>query len=228
MTVNLKKMFTELLSEEDQDMDETDERRSSTADDSELLCGSCARLLDIPCWACITCCESHIPLPWWVQLMACSAPETYICNDCEEKELPIQKDGPGCADHSPSHPLIRLHNLEPARFEREKVDLTVARVNALETAVGQRFGTLESRITSLENRTAGLETRIADLGTNIEAHLTSKLESLLRRIALHLNVPDHDKLTQDNETVARGDGRPRTEVQVDSLLREVKEGFTNL
>lgn len=68
------------------------------------------------------------------------------------------ENSPGFPNHSPDHYLLRLHNLDPVRFDKERVDPTMARVNAMDTAINQRFGALESRITALE--------------TNIEALLT--------------------------------------------------------
>lgn len=108
--------------------------------------------------------------------------------------MPVLKDGPGCTIHRPDHHLLRLHNLEPARFEREKVDPTVARINALETAVNHKFEVLESMV----------ESRIAALETKVEARLAS-FESLLRRIALQLNVPDQSEPPRVNEVVANRD-----------------------
>jgi hypothetical protein len=55
------------------------------------------------------------------------------------------------------------------------VDPTVARINDLESAVEQKIAELDSKISSLEGK--------------VEKKL-EVFESLLKKIALHLNVPD--------------------------------------
>jgi hypothetical protein len=109
------------------------------------------------------------------------ARETYVCDDCEEKELPVLKDGPGSSVHRVDHSLLRIHNLEPVHFENEKLDATVTRIKALESDMNQRFADLESTI----------ETRISTLESKVDARLAS-FESLLRRIALKLDVCETD------------------------------------
>ncbi|KXN81067.1 hypothetical protein AN958_06140 [Leucoagaricus sp. SymC.cos] len=107
------------------------------------------------------------------------APETYICEECEGKELPILEDGPGSQTHRGDHHLLRIHHLALDRSEREKLDQTTVRINALETAVNERLEALGSAV----------ETRIATLESKVEARWTSS-NSILRRIALQLNVPE--------------------------------------
>lgn len=105
------------------------------------------------------------------------------------------KDGPGSSIHRPDHHLLRLHNLEPARFEPEKVDSSVARIEALETAVNQKFEALE---TTMESRFSALEIKV-------EERLAS-FESLLRRIALQLNILDpKDPVKSEDSTVTDSD-----------------------
>ncbi|KAF9445936.1 hypothetical protein P691DRAFT_777225 [Macrolepiota fuliginosa MF-IS2] len=154
---------------------------------SELLCGCCAKPVKIPFWVCLTC-----------------IPETYICSDCQKDEKFVMWNGPGSSDHRTFHHLLRIHNLKPARFEREKLDPTATRVSALESAVGEQFGALESRINT---RFAALETRMTGLETKIEEHLTSKLESMFKRIAQRLGIPEDVESTESDtaETRPRGD-----------------------
>ncbi|KAF9447894.1 hypothetical protein P691DRAFT_705890 [Macrolepiota fuliginosa MF-IS2] len=188
MTTRLKKTFAELLTrEEEGDTHGVGEHHTPTGGHSELLCGCCAKPVRIPCWICITC-----------------ARETYVCDDCEEKESPVLKEGPGCTIHRPDHHLLRLHNLELARFERERVDPTVARINALETTVNERFEALESTV----------ESRIATLESKVEARLAS-FESLLRRIALQLNVPDHGEPNKDDKVIDNDDGQEKEAIRAD-------------
>ncbi|KAF9441858.1 hypothetical protein P691DRAFT_682710, partial [Macrolepiota fuliginosa MF-IS2] len=188
MTTRLKKVFAESqsgLAQDTQGVNDHDTPRSSSF---ELLCVCCGKPVAIPFWVCLTC-----------------TPETYICYDCEQGKKPVKGEF-GSGDHSSSHHLLRLHNLEPARFEREKVDPIVARVGSLEAAVNGRFEALESRV---QARIAALETRIAGLETKIEARLTSKLEATIKKIALRLNILEHDEPTLENDDVKSDD--PPTE-----------------
>ncbi|KXN81069.1 hypothetical protein AN958_06142 [Leucoagaricus sp. SymC.cos] len=141
-----------------------------------INCDGCSyRIIEVR-FVCLTCMDPEMSNSFDL----CSqSPETYICGECERKELPVLKDGPGSQAHRVDHHLLRIHNLETDRFEREKLDQTIVRINALETAVNGRFEALESAV----------ETRITALESKVEARLAS-FDSILRRIALQLNVPE--------------------------------------
>jgi hypothetical protein len=105
------------------------------------------------------------------------ATETLICEECEKKEAPVSQtlSTDKASSHRVDHTLVRLHNLIPVRFEKGKIDPSVARINELETVV-------KEKIVDLDNRIANLETKV-------EEKLVS-FESLLKRIAVQLNVSD--------------------------------------
>ncbi|KAF5348141.1 hypothetical protein D9756_010783 [Leucocoprinus leucothites] len=162
MTERLKKALIEAstINSSDNNLGLGNTQVVSSEKRSELQCSFCTKPVTVPCWACITC-----------------APDILICEDCEKKGASLLETPPAGTSHRIDHPLIRLHNLLPERFEQEKVDVTVARIDDLETSVGKKV--------------AELDTRIANLESTIEAKLAS-FESLLKKIALQLDVPQED------------------------------------
>ncbi|KAF9447847.1 hypothetical protein P691DRAFT_775829, partial [Macrolepiota fuliginosa MF-IS2] len=199
--IRLKAAFTALAAEEEEeqsgDTQGVGENDAPAGGDSEMLCGCCAKPVDIPCWVCITC-----------------VPETYICKDCEEKELPVLVGGPGSPTHCPDHHLLRIHNLAPVRFEREKVDPTVAHINALETNVDKRLGVLESAVrTRIVTMESTVESRITTLESKIRARLEA-LETLLAQVGPRFNALSNLGLGNDGN-ILNGSDQAKEVVQTD-------------
>lgn len=101
------------------------------------------------------------------------------------------ENGPGSSFHHPDHQLLRLHNLESESFERAKVDPTAAKIEGMETVVAKRFEAIETGMQSLGTRMQSLEAQVGDR--------LASLESLIRRIALQLNVAESKELTKSEE-----------------------------
>lgn len=85
-----------------------------------------------------------------------TAPDTYVCDDCESQKLPASQDG-SAPQHLVHHPLLRLRNsiedtetpsteARLATLEKRLSDLDAkveARLSALDAKVDQRFAALE-------------------------------------------------------------------------------------
>ncbi|KXN86046.1 hypothetical protein AN958_10522 [Leucoagaricus sp. SymC.cos] len=176
MTERLKKSLEAAANKNGQAQDKLglEEHQVGSNVRPELQCKACTKPVTVTCWACVDC-----------------ATDVLICEECEKKEAPILESFPEHATHRSDHPLLRIHNLLPVRFEREKVDATVARINTLETAVNEKLRDLDSRMGKIENKVeekfGDLDTRIGALESKVEEKLTS-FEALLKKIALHLNV----------------------------------------
>ncbi|KAF5372882.1 hypothetical protein D9758_001516 [Tetrapyrgos nigripes] len=133
---------------------------------ASTTCGSCGIVAMVPCWVCLNC-----------------DPDTFICSDCESRNLSSSPDSP-CPSHKSSHILLSIHDTSPETVaasdvshdshDSEQYMVLKKRIACLESRLNdesdERFKELESRLMSLEK---SFDKRIEDMEGVLKQNLTS-------------------------------------------------------
>lgn len=98
---------------------------------------------------CCACCNARVSAPCYV-CVDCTR-DTFVCNGCEVREAQALKDGPA-PYHGRFHITIRLFDTTEEKFEQDATDVTIKRLEGLESTLQDRVNVLEERLSKLEGK----------------------------------------------------------------------------